>query len=295
MRRSTTVTGAVLGAGAVVALGVALLTWSPTGAPTIASPTPVAAPPSTPSPATPTPTTPAPTTPAPTTPAPTPGALALAGVVVALDPGHNRDNALHPETERTVDAGGFDKQCNTTGTASADGYPESLHTWELAQVLAAQLRAAGAVVPMTRDRHEGWGPCVDVRGRFGAQSGADLMLSLHADGSTGAGDTGFHVIRPGALPGWTDDVEDASAELASALRDALVVGGFTVSTYRGQDGIDTRTDLGTLNWADVPTVMVETHNMRNADDAAVMRSAEGQRRFAEALVAGVQDFLQDEE
>lgn len=217
----------------------------------------------------------------------------LEGVVVAIDPGHNRDNAAYAESRRPVDAGGFEKECNSTGTAAADGYAESRHTWELALVVAEALRAAGAEVPMTRDRHEGWGPCVDARGRFGAASGADLLLSLHADGSTAAGDTGFHVIRPGLLPGWTDDVVEPSTDLAEALRDALVAHGFTVSTYRGTDGIDVRTDLGTLNWADVPTVLVETHNMRDAGDDARMRTAEARQRFADALVTGVRTFLRD--
>jgi N-acetylmuramoyl-L-alanine amidase len=262
-----------------------------------AAPSPAAAP----VPAEPGPTTAAAATAPPPAPAPPPAdtpptgpmkpALPLAGFVVALDPGHNRDNGAHAETRREVDAGGFRKQCNTTGTATADGYAESRFAMELADRLASRLRALGAEVRMTRDRDAGWGPCIDARGRFGAEVGADLLLSLHADGSTTPGDAGFHVIRPGYLPGWTDDVATAGSRLATAVRDALVDAGFRPSNYRGSGGIDVRTDLGTLNWADVPTVLVESHNMRDAGEAALFRSAAGQDRFAAALVQAVRGYL----
>lgn len=254
------------------------------------------------------PTATAPTATAPTATAPTPAPsparptatrtpaapdLPLAGAVVAVDPGHNRDNAQSDQTRRPVDAGGFTKDCNSTGAVASDGYTESRFTWELATALAGELRALGAEVPMTRSGDAGWGPCVDARGRFGGEQGADLMLSLHADGSHGRGDAGFHVIRPGHLPGWTDDIAADSADLALAVREALVAAGFRTSTYRGTDGVDVRTDLGTLNWADVPTVVVETHNMHDPADAALLRTEAAQQRMAQALADAVVRYLTD--
>ena len=52
-----------------------------------------------------------------------------------------------------------------------------------------------------------------------------------------------------------------------------------------------RRDLGTLNLADVPTVMVELGNMRSAAEARVMTSPAGRARYARGLVAGVRAFL----
>lgn len=155
----------------------------------------------------------------------------------------------------------------------------------------------GATVLMTRDANSAdpWGPCVDERGRAGnpGQPGptADLKISIHGDGTYAAGAHGFHVIAPGHLPGHTDGIEADSMDLARTVRDALVDEGFAASTYTGTDGIDERTDLGTLNLSDVPTAMVELGNMRDPGDAAVMSSAEGQERYAEALVAAVSAYL----
>lgn len=222
----------------------------------------------------------------------------LAGKVVVIDPGHQLGNGAHPsEINRPVDAGGFDKPCNTTGTSTDGGYPEATFAWEVALRVRRQLEALGATVELTRDSNsaEAWGPCVDVRGRAGnpGEPGptADVKLSIHGDGTYAAGAHGFHVIAPGDLPGYTDDIEADSLDLAHVVRDALVRGGFAVSTYTGSDGIDVRTDLGTLNLADVPTVMVELGNMRDAGDAAEMESSDGQDAYAEALTAGISAYL----
>jgi N-acetylmuramoyl-L-alanine amidase len=65
-----------------------------------------------------------------------------------------------------------------------------------------------------------------------------------------------------------------------------------VATYvAGGDGLDVRSDLGTLNLSDVPTVMVELGNMRSAAEARVMTSPQGRARYARGLVAGVRAFL----
>ena len=222
----------------------------------------------------------------------------LAGKVVVIDPGHQLGNSAHPsEINQPVDAGGFEKPCNTTGTSTNDGYPEATFTWEVALRVRKLLETLGATVELTRDSNseDAWGPCVDARGRAGnpGEPGptADVKLSIHGDGTYAAGAHGFHVIAPGDLPGYTDDIETESLDLAHVVRDALVDGGFAVSTYTGSDGIDVRTDLGTLNLADIPTVMVELGNMRDAGDAAEMESSSGQDAYAEALVAGISAYL----
>lgn len=227
-------------------------------------------------------------------PAPTPSAAApLAGQLIVLDPGHNRDNSKHPrETGRLVDAGGFRKACNTTGAATDAGVPEAQVAWELALETREQLERLGAEVLLTRE-HRGWGPCVDARATLANRRGAALLLSIHADGAPSS-ERGFHVIAPGVRAGWTDDIAERSGIAAGALRDALVAGGLTPSTYLGERGIDVRTDLGTLNHADVPAVIVECGNLRNAGDAELLTTPAGREQVAAGLVEGVRDFLQEQ-
>ena len=58
-----------------------------------------------------------------------------------------------------------------------------------------------------------------------------------------------------------------------------------------RDRLDVRSDLGTLNLSDVPTVMVELGNMRNARDAHRMTTAGGRATYARALTRAARHFL----
>lgn len=214
--------------------------------------------------------------------------LPLAGRTIAIDPGHQLGNSRHlTQIDRLVYVGIW-KPCNTTGTATNGGFPEATFTWDTSIALKRRLEALGATVRMTRTTNSlaGWGPCVGTRGRYGAKVGADVEISLHGDGAASA-THGFFVIRPGLRQGWTDDILGSSKAFALRVRAGLVGAGFPVSTAYGGDGLDVRRDLGTLNAADVPTVMVELGNMRNAGDARCMTSAACRDRYARGLAAGI--------
>lgn len=215
----------------------------------------------------------------------------MSGKVIAIDPGHNPGNASHlAQINRQVFVGNGDKACNTVGTSTNSGYPEWRFTLAVALRLQTDLQALGAQVYLTHADQgaNGYGPCVDARGRFGAQVHADLEISLHGDG-TAASLHGFHVIAPGPIAGYPAPIA-ASHRLQLAVRSALHEQGFSYADYYGGHGLVTRTDLGTLNMATVPVVMVELGNMRNTSDAAVMTSVPGQARYAAALTAGISTY-----
>ncbi|MDO7867810.1 N-acetylmuramoyl-L-alanine amidase family protein [Nocardioides jiangxiensis] len=218
----------------------------------------------------------------------------LAGRTIVIDPGHQLGNHNFPdETARPVDAGGFQKACNTTGTATNGGYPEATFAWQVSLLLKARLEDRGARVILTRstNREDRWGPCIDARGRRGntlATGGrADLEISLHGDGCVGCG-SGFHVIAPQSRTGWTDDIAASSLAFARTLRSRLHQAGLPYAPYvNGGSGLDVRGDLGTLNWSDKPIAMVELGNMRARADAYRMTHRSGRRLYADALTAAI--------
>ena len=229
-----------------------------------------------------------------TAPTRTAQAQPLRSLTIAIDPGHQLGNHRFPrETSALVPAGGFQKPCNTTGTATDSGVAEATVTFRLARAVEQRLEALGATVRLTRSSNseDQWGPCVNTRGQFGASVGAELMVSLHADGSS-ASNRGFHVISPTRRSPWTADIADSSLRLARSLRDALTAFGLPPSNYTGAGtGLNVRDDLGTLNLSDVPVAMVEIGNMRNSGDANRMTSMSGRARQADALVRGIRTFL----
>jgi N-acetylmuramoyl-L-alanine amidase len=226
--------------------------------------------------------------------APASSSLPLAGVRIAIDPGHQLGNHNFPaEINRLVQAGGFRKACNTTGTATNGGFPEATLNFRVARLVRARLEALGAQVLLTRTRNSEslWGPCVDVRGEFGARVHARLMVSLHGDGAA-AGAHGFHVIAPTSRSPWTTDIARPSRRLARALRAGFDALGIPRSTYVGNGtALSIRSDLGTLNMSDVPVAMLEVGNMRNSSDAHRMTTKKGRIRYARAVVRGIRLYL----
>lgn len=216
--------------------------------------------------------------------------LPLAGRIVVLDPGHNGANAdaRATITAQVPDGRGGTKDCNTTGTATDDGYPEHAFVWDVAQRARSGLRALGAVVVLTRESDDGVGPCVDVRGELPGDVDADLMVSLHGDGSTDPEERGFFAIV--SDPPLNDSQQVPSAALAHAILDALADEGFTPNPTYPQ-GLSRRADIAGLNHATRPATLVELGEMRNAEEAAVMMTEAGRQRYADAVVAGIAEWL----
>lgn len=218
----------------------------------------------------------------------------LAGIVIALDPGHQLGNAnprFASQMAQTRFNGYMTKGCNTTGTATNGGFPESTFNWRVARYLENRLVALGATVRKTRSNnsYDSWGPCVWDRGRFGEQVGADLLLSIHADGAAASG-SGFYVMLPSTIAGWTDDIAKPSARMGKRFVQGMADAGAPRSNYISGQTLVTP-EISTLNFSDVPAILVELGNMRNSTDAARMTSREGQKQYADWLVAGVRAAL----
>ncbi len=211
----------------------------------------------------------------------------LHGLVIGLDPGHDIGNRNHISDINKKYWVGLTKICNTTGTATNSGYPEATYNFDVVARLRRLLVAGGATVMVTRDRNDSatFGPCVGARGAFGAQEHANVMLQVHADGGPSGG-RGFHVIVPAYYKGYTDDIYRSSRTFGLAMAAGMVSRGFPHATYLSSV-LQVRKDQGGLNSSDIPTVTVETLNMRNAGDARLATSAAGRQRIAEGLYAGL--------
>jgi N-acetylmuramoyl-L-alanine amidase len=224
--------------------------------------------------------------------APAPKAGPLSGKRIVIDPGHNGANATHmTEISRLVDAGGFQKACNTVGTATPAGFKESSVNMVVSIKLKQQLEGLGATVIMTRSDDNGWGPCIDRRGLTATEGNANLLVSIHSDGSNTSTHRGFHVIHPGYRAGYTDATRADSKRLATSIRDSLVNSGHPKANYVGTQGLHERTDLGTLNRAGRPAVLVEMGNLKHAGDAALLVSNQGQDQMATAIASGIRRYL----
>lgn len=218
----------------------------------------------------------------------------LNGKVVVIDPGHNGGNAAASATiNQPIWNGRETEACDTAGTQTATGYTEALFNWNVARYLAADLRAQGATVVLTRTTNAGVGPCVTERTAIGNGAHANAAVSIHADGGPPDG-RGFTILEPVA-DGINNAIIGPSAVLAVDLRDAFAGGtGEPGSSYDGINGIQVRNDLAGINLSTVPKVFIECANMRNATDAALITTASWQARAARAITVGLTTYLKQD-
>jgi N-acetylmuramoyl-L-alanine amidase len=211
----------------------------------------------------------------------------IAGMAVFLDPGHNGVNDASI-TQQVPNGRGGTKQCNTMGTATDDGYTEHAFNWAVVGLISGSLNQIGVRTQLSRDSDNGVGPCVDQRAALANAMHPDAIVSIHADGGPASG-SGFHVNY--SSPPLNDVQSGPAIQLAHTMRDALVQAGFQPSNYIGSDGLYGRADLAGLNLAQYPAVLVELGNMKNADEAARMESADGRARYAAVVTQGITAYL----
>jgi N-acetylmuramoyl-L-alanine amidase len=211
----------------------------------------------------------------------------IEGMSVFLDPGHSGANDASM-AEQVDNGRGGTKDCETTGTSTDDGYPEHSFNWDVTARVRAALEQMGVHTQLSRTDDTSIGPCVDARAAAANAMRPDADVSIHADGGPSSGH-GFHVNY--SAPPLNDAQSGPAIQLAKTMRDSMAAAGLQPSTYIGSDGLYGRADLAGLNLAQYPAVLVETGNMRNAEEAAQMETAAGRQRYADAITAGIVAFL----
>jgi N-acetylmuramoyl-L-alanine amidase len=211
----------------------------------------------------------------------------IAGMIVFLDPGHNGANDASISRQVPNGRGGT-KECQTTGTATDDGYPEHTFNWDMVLRIREALTQAGVRTAMSRGNDNALGPCVDQRAAMANALHPDAVVSIHADGGPPDG-RGFHVNY--SSPPLNPAQAGPAVRFAQIMRDQLVAAGLQPSTYRGTDGLYGRADLAGLNLAQYPSILIEMGNMKNPADAAVLESSDGRARYAAAVVSGITAYL----
>ena len=210
----------------------------------------------------------------------------IAGMIVFLDPGHQ---AAMADMGRQVPNGrGGTKDCQASGTSTDDGFPEHTFTWETTLKIRQLLSQYGVRTAMSRGDDTGPGPCVDARAQMANSLQPNATVAIHADGGPATG-RGFHVLY--SSPPLNQVQAGPSVRFAQTMRDQLVASGIPAANYIGTNGLDARADIAGLNLAQYPSILVECGNMKNPADSALMKTPEGQQKYADAVVKGIVAFL----
>lgn len=202
-----------------------------------------------------------------TAPVEAPATGTLAGLHVALDPGH----------------GGYDGGAR----GQESGLWEKELTLQIALAVEAEFLARGAEVTLTRREDlclaEGDGASrarkredLLARRALAEAAGADVLISIHLNEYRDRGESGPQVFyqRGG----------DAGRLLAGALQEALVAGLEPARVRQAMAG-----DYYVLQ-GKLPSVLVECGFLSNAREEALLMDAAYQRRIAQALADGLEQY-----
>ncbi len=200
--------------------------------------------------------------------------------LVCLDPGHGS----HASGTEPVGPGSTTRKPRDLAGASG----EAAVVLRLGLKTRAILVKRGLRVAMTRTGPEftlGAGGNID-RARFCNSRHADLMVRIHADGSTDRSVHGASTLYPAYHRGWTDDILPESRTAAGIVHRAVIR-----ATGAADRGLVRRSDLTGFNWANVPVCLVETGFMTNPAERKKLQSSRYQWRVAKGLANGAEAFV----
>lgn len=216
-------------------------------------------------------------------PEPEPEPLPLEGRIICLDPGHCvTEEAGKGYWEPVSPLSDETKPRYLSGTRGASLTEEQLNL-QVALKLRDALEALGAEVVMTREVSEISLPNTE-RCRIANESGADVHVHIHADGSESTSANGVSVLIPdGDLLG-TPSIVEESARLGQLMVDCV-----SEATGAKNRGTVPRSDLTGLNFSEIPSVFIEMGFMTNPEEDALLSSGE----YQDKIVAGMANSLMD--
>ena len=208
--------------------------------------------------------------------------LAAAAALICLDPGHGTPPSVGVQRE-PIGPGSRVLKIKDGGGAAGEAQIVLRVAWKTRSLLLKR----GYRVAMTRT-----GPAFTygaggnvARAKFCNDRHAALMLRIHADGSTSPAANGIKTLYPVYRRGWTDDIYARSLAAARAVQRSIVA-----ATGARDLGLFPRSDLTGFNWADVPSILVETGFTSNPAERRKLESDPYEWRVARGLVAGVARF-----
>lgn len=203
--------------------------------------------------------------------------------VVCVDPGHQEDSDSSPEP---IGPGAKQTKPAVTGgtTGASTGIPEYEIALQISMNLKQRLEDRGVKVVMTRTTND-VALSNSERAAVANKQKADLFVRVHGDGNPDSKMAGISTLYPGPNR-WTGDTTAPSKRAAQLVQRSVVA-----ATGAVDRGIKPRTDISGFNYAEMPSVLIETGFMSNPVEDKLLASPHYQDKLAIGMADGIVAYL----
>lgn len=210
-----------------------------------------------------------------------------AGRKVAIDAGHQAKGSGKKEP---IGPGAAKMKARVTG--GTKGTTTGLYEYELnlivAQKLRDELEERGYEVYMVRESSD-----VDLsnaeRAQLAYDSGAELFVRIHANGSENSRANGAMTICPTPDNPYIPELYGASRRLSDAVLDAL-----TASAGCKKERVWETDSMSGINWSLIPVTIVEMGYLTNPGEEAKLADEEYQQLIAQGIADGIDIWYEEE-
>ena len=171
----------------------------------------------------------------------------------------------------------------TSGVST--GTPEYQLTLDVSLKLREELEERGYQVVMIRESNE-----VDIsnaeRAEIANDLVADAFIRVHANGSTDSSLNGMMTICQTPDNPYNGDIYEESRKLSDSVLDCAVA-----ATGARKERVWETDTMSGINWAQVPTTIVEMGYMTNPEEDEKMAGEEYQQQIAAGIADGIDRYL----